>query len=236
MSGHSKWASIKHQKAVTDAKRAGVFTKLANGITVAARNGVDPTMNFQLRLAIDRARAANMPNANIDRAIARASGAGAGQIVESLYEAYGPHGVAILIEIATDNKNRALSEVKSLLTRHGGKLAGAGSVQYLFEKKGLITVAASNQNDDKTEMDIIDSGADDYELSNNEYLIYTKPDHLESVKKNLEEKSYTITDAKLTWEPKQGISLDDETSQKIVTLLSSLDELDDVTSVASNAG
>lgn len=135
MSGHSKWSSIKHQKATADAKRSGVFTKLANGITVAARGGGDPTMNFQLRLAIDRAKAANMPKANIDRAIARGTGAGAGEVSENIYEAYGPGGAAIIIEVATDNKNRAAAEIKSALNKHGGKLAGAGAVQYLFEKK-----------------------------------------------------------------------------------------------------
>lgn len=236
MSGHSKWSSIKHQKAATDAKRSGVFTKLANGITVAARGGADPTMNFQLRLAIDRARGANMPKANIDRAIARGTGAGAGDVVESVYEAYGPGGAAIIIEVATDNKNRAAAEIKSTLNKYGGKLAGAGAVSYLFEKKGQVTLQPGEKSEDETEMDIIDSGADDYDTSNNEYLITTASNNLETVKKSLEEKGYKITDAKLTWEPKQQLSLDDETAQKVIKLLSTLDDLDDVTSVASNIG
>ncbi len=236
MSGHSKWSSIKHQKAATDAKRSGVFTKLANGITVAARNGADPTMNFQLRLAIDRAKAANMPKANIDRAIARGTGAGAGEISENVYEAYGPSGAAIIIEVATDNKNRAASEIKAALNKFGGKLAGAGAVQYLFEKKGQITLKPGEKSEDETEMDIIDSGAQDYETSDNEYLVSTAMNDLESVKKNIEEKGYEITDAKLIWEPNQQLSLDEESSQKVIKLLTALDDLDDVTGVASNIG
>jgi len=236
MSGHSKWSSIKHQKATTDAKRSGVFTKLANGITVAARNGADPTMNFQLRLAIDRARSANMPKANIDRAIARGSGTGAVDIVESVYEAYGPSGVAIIIDVATDSKNRAASEIKSTLSKHGGKLAGAGAVLYLFEKKGQITISPGEKSEDEVEMDIIDSGADDYSALDSEYLVMTASSNLETVKKTLEGKGYTISDAKLTWEPKQHLSLDEETSQKVIKLLSSLDDLDDVVSVSANIG
>lgn len=236
MSGHSKWSSIKHQKATADAKRSGVFTKLANGITVAARGGADPTMNFQLRLAIDRARSANMPKANIDRAIARGSGAGAGEVSENVYEAYGPGGAAIIIEVATDNKNRAASDIKSTLNKHGGKLAGAGAVSYLFEKKGQVTLQPGEKSEDETEMDIIDSGADDYDTSNSEYLITAASNNLETVKKSLEEKGYKITDAKLTWEPKQQLSLDDATAQKVIKLLSALDDLDDVTNVASNIG
>jgi len=234
MSGHSKWSSIKHQKGAADAKRAGVFTKLTNAIAVAARGGSDPSMNFQLRLAIDRARAANMPKSNIDRAIARATGTGAGAITDATYEVYGPGGAAILVEVATDNKNRAIAEVKSVLNKMGGKLASSGSVQYLFEKKGLVVVSQGEKQSDEIEMDIIDSGADDYEVSENQYLVYVAPTQLESVKKNLEEKGYAIVDAKLSWEPKQSVSLDSETSEKVVKLLSALDELDDVTGVASN--
>jgi len=236
MSGHSKWASIKHQKGVADAKRAGVFTKLANAITVAARAGADPTMNFQLRLAIDRAKAANMPRTNIDRAIARAAGPGAGAIEEVVYEAYGPGGAAILIEVATDNKNRAIAEIKSVLNKYGGKLAGAGAVSYLFEKKGQIIISSGEKPADEVEMDIIESGAEDYEKSDNEYLVYTQPVVLESVKKILEDKSYEINEAKLLWEPKQQVTLDEETSQKVINLLEALDSLDDVTSVSSNIG
>lgn len=234
MSGHSKWSSIKHQKGVADAKRAGVFTKLANAIAVAARAGADPGMNFQLRLAIDRARAANMPKANIDRAIARASGSNENAITDATYEVYGPGGAAIIVEVATDNKNRAAAEIKSVLNKHGGKLASAGAVQYLFEKKGEIILSAGDKLSDDIEMDIIDSGADDYELSDNEYFVYTQPNTINNIKKELEDKGYNIADAKILWQPKQPLSLDSETSEKVMRLLGALDDLDDVTGVASN--
>lgn len=236
MSGHSKWSSIKHQKGVADAKRAGVFTKLANAIAVAARAGADPGMNFQLRLAIDRARAANMPKSNIDRAIARATNSNENAITDATYEVYGPGGAAILVDVATDNKNRAVAEIKAVLNKHGGKLASAGAVQYLFEKKGEIVLSQNQKSSDETEMDIIDSGADDYEQSDNEYFVYTQPNTINNIKKELEDKGYNIADAKILWQPKQPLSLDSETSEKVMKLLGALDDLDDVTGVASNIG
>ena len=139
MSGHSKWSTIKRQKGAADAKRSNLFTKLANAVTVAARNGADPALNFQLRLAIDRARANNMPAANIERAIARAQGS-AQNIEEILYEAYGAQGVAILIAVATDNRNRTIASIKAVLNKFGGKLVAAGAVQYLFDQKGEIII------------------------------------------------------------------------------------------------
>lgn len=236
MSGHSKWSSIKHQKGVADAKRAGVFTKLANAIAVAARAGADPGMNFQLRLAIDRARAANMPKSNIDRAIARATSSNENAITDATYEVYGPGGAAILVDVATDNKNRAAAEIKAVLNKRGGKLASAGAVQYLFEKKGEIVLSQNQKSSDETEMDIIDSGADDYEQSDNEYFVYTQPNTINNIKKELEDKGYNIADAKILWQPKQPLSLDSETSEKVMKLLGALDDLDDVTGVASNIG
>lgn len=236
MSGHSKWSSIKHQKGVADAKRAGVFTKLANAIAVAARAGADPGMNFQLRLAIDRARAANMPKSNIDRAIARATNSNENAITDATYEVYGPGGAAILVDVATDNKNRAAAEIKAVLNKRGGKLASAGAVQYLFEKKGEIVLSQNQKSSDETEMDIIDSGADDYEQSDNEYFVYTQPNTINNIKKELEDKGYNIADAKILWQPKQPLSLDSETSEKVMKLLGALDDLDDVTGVASNIG
>ena len=239
MSGHSKWSSLKHQKGVADARRAGVFTKLANSISVAARAGGDPSMNFQLRLAIDRARAANMPKSNIDKAIARGSGsagAGAGAIEEILYEAYGPGGAAILIEVATDNKNRAIAEIKAALNKFGGKLAGAGAVQYQFEKKGqLIASPPPNKSADETEMKVIEAGAEDYQKSDGDYIIYTKPNDIALVKDALSVQGFTVRDAQIVWEPNQSLAVDEETSNKIVRLLEMLDNLEDVSSVNSNA-
>jgi YebC/PmpR family DNA-binding regulatory protein len=234
MSGHSKWSTIKRQKGAADAKRSNLFTKLANAITVAARSGNDPALNFQLRLAIDRAHANNMPTANIERAIARAQGSNAQNIEEILYEAYGPQGVAILIETATDNRNRAIASVKAVLNKFGGKLASAGAVQYLFDKKGEIVMEGKNESD--TEMDIIESGADDYEKEDNQYLVITPPAKITDIKKWLEEKGYKIEDAKIVWQAKQTVSLNEEENEKLFKLLSTLDDLDDVTAVASNIG
>lgn len=258
MSGHSKWSSIKHQKSVADARRSGVFTKLANAISVAARADAEPSINFQLRLAIDRARAANMPKSNIDRAVARGAGGGeAGRIEEVLYEAYGPGGAAILIEVATDNKNRASAQVKSILNKFGGKLASAGAVQYQFEKKGqIIATPPPGKSSDEAEMLIIEAGAEDYNLLarhlrddrdnlpiskgeqegalGNDYIINTKPSDLAQVKDYLSLHQFNIKDVQIIWEPNQSLAVDDETSSKIVRLLEALDELDDVANVASN--
>jgi len=235
MSGHSKWATTKHQKAVVDKKRSNLFTKLANLISVAARSGGDPTMNFSLRLAIDKAKAANMPKDNIDRAIKRGTGELGGQrIEEELYEVYGPSGTAILIEATTDNKNRASAEIRSVLNKYGGKLAGSGAVSYLFEQKGIIK-AGSEQNEEK-ELKIIDLGAEDYEKIESGYLVYTKTENLKATQDKLSESGFEIESAELTWEPKDTVSLSDEQSEKVIKLLEALDELDDVTAVSSNLG
>lgn len=237
MSGHSKWSTIKRQKGAADAKKANVFTKLANAITVAARGGADPTMNFQLRLAIDRARSANMPKDNIERATARgAGGPGAASFEEVVYEAYGPGGSAIVIEAATDNRNRTVADIKAALNKFGGKLASEGSVKYLFERKGVISIVNTSSDTGDIELAIIESGADDYGAVDGGYLIFTKPAALEQVKKNLEAQGMSIDDAKLSWEPKQTVTLDEEASNKVVKMLGMLDGLDDVVSVASNLG
>lgn len=236
MSGHSKWSSIKHQKASSDAKRSNLFTKLANAISVAARASGDPTMNFQLRLACDKARSANMPKDGIERAIKRGTRELGGQKIENIvYEAYGPNGVAILIEAATDNKNRALSAVKAVISRFGGKLAGEGAVSYLFERKGLIKATAS-QDVDEAELKIIDSGADDYESSDGTYLIYTKPEETRSVREKLETAGLAVQSAELTYEPQNLVTIPDNEAEKVINLLKALDDLDDVTSVSSNLG
>ena len=237
MSGHSKWATTKHQKAATDKKRSNLFTKLANLISVAARTGGDPTMNFSLRLAIDKAKAANMPRENIERAIKRGTGELAGQrIEEELYEAYGLSGTAILIEATTDNKNRAVAEIKSILNKFGGKLAGSGSVSYLFQRKGVIKVRVSGDQSEETELKIIDSGAEDYEKIEDGYLIYTKTDGLKTVQDKLSESGFEIESAELSWEPKETVTLSEDDAAKVIKLLESLDELDDVSNVSSNLG
>ena len=193
-------------------------------------------MNFQLRLAIEKARAANMPKDGIERAIKRGTGELGGQKIEDItYEAYGPNGVAILIEVATDNKNRALSAIKTTLGRSGGKLAGEGAVSYLFERKGLIK-ATAGEGVDEAELKIIDSGADDYESSDGTYLIYTKPEQTRTVSQRLEESGLTVQSAELIYEPKSPVSIPDNEAEKIINLLKALDDLDDVNSVSSNLG
>lgn len=233
MSGHSKWSSIKHQKGTADARRSNLFSKLANAIAIAARSGADPTSNFQLRLTIEKAKAANMPKTNIERAIARGAGkeGGAG-LEEILYEAYGPGGTAILIETVTDNKNRTTSEIKNVLSRFGGNLASPGAVSYLFEKKGEIKI--KGEKGEEREMAIIDSGAEDYQGVEEGYLVYTTPTELNQVKNNLEKAGFTVESLGFSWEPKEPLNVDEQTSEKIVKLLSGLEELEDVTAVHSN--
>lgn len=235
MSGHSKWSSIKHQKASADAKRSNLFTKLANAISVAARGGSDPSMNFSLRLAIDKARSANMPKDRIEKAIERGSGAGGGAGVEEIiYEAYGPSGIAILVEALTDNKNRASSEIKSTLNKFAAKLAAAGAVQYLFEKRGIIHLEGDNPQ--QTEEAIIESGAEDYEINGSLFTVLTKVENLISVQENLQNSGQKITSSEIVNEPKTTIDLDEQEAEKAVKLLEALDALDDVSSVSSNIG
>jgi len=236
MSGHSKWATTKHQKAATDARKSNLFTKIANTISVAARSGGGPTMNFQLRLAIDKARTANMPKDKIERAIKRGTGElGGAQIEEVTYEAYGLGGTAILVETLTDNKNRTSGEIKSIFNKLGGKLAESGSVAYLFSRKGVIR-AVGSVSKDEAEMAIIDSGAEDYATDNEAFLIYTKPEDLFKVKTALEVANMTVLSAELSWEPNTTIELNEEQSGRAVKLLETLDELDDITNVSSNLG
>lgn len=238
MSGHSKWATTKRKKFAIDAKRANVFTKLARLITVAAKTG------RSLDLAIEQAKAANMPKENIQRAIDRGTGKLAGaQIEELIYEAYlpcrqagGPGGVAIIIKVLTDNKNRTISELRSTLTKNGGKLAEQGAVGFLFENKGIMNINLSNQalSKEDLEMVIIDSGAEDYEEDNNYFYVYAKPNELEKVKKELEFKTIKIEGAKLEMLPKNYVKIPDDKKENIVKLLESLEELDDVSEVYAN--
>ena len=241
MSGHSKWATTKHQKAAADAKRSNLFTKISNMISVAARAGGDPTMNFQLRLSIDKARSANMPKDKIEKAIKRGTGElGGARIEEILYEAYGPTGTAILIEVLSDNRNRAASEIKSVLNKLGGKLAGSGAVSYLFERNGEIRIKDgsldSARGKEKIEENIIDSGAQDYERIDDGYLVYCAPNELSNVKNSLHESGLEVQSADLVFKPKTTVDLDEEASTKVIKMLHALDDLDDVANVSSNLG
>lgn len=233
MSGHSKWSTIKRQKGAKDAARGAVFTKLGNTIAVAARNGADPDMNFALRLAIDKAKAANMPNANIQRSIDRGSGKlGGEQIQEVIYEGYGPGGVAIIVECATDNLNRTYPEVKAAFSKHGGSIAEKGAVAYQFEQKGVIRVKGSGED---LLLQVLDAGADDAEEDGDEMVVFTDSKRLATVRENLKREVLEITEAGLSFVPNNTVIIDDETTAgKVMRLMEALDELNDVTETYTN--
>lgn len=234
MSGHSKWASIKHQKGVKDVRRGASFTKYANLISVAARSGSDTTTNYKLRLAVDSARKSGVPNTNIDRAIKRGSGQdGGGTFDEVLYEGYGSGGVAIMVETATDNRNRTASEVRSTFSKHGGNLGTAGSVAYQFEQRGVIEMPVTDM--DGATMDAIEAGAEDVEEGEDSLIVYTKHSDLDLVRKALTEKGYIPERADLSYEPTTTIAVTDEaTARKLMNLIDTLEELDDVTKTYAN--
>jgi len=238
MSGHSHFSSIKHKKEITDAKRGKVFSKLARQISVAVREkGSDPETNSGLRLVIEKAKSVNMPKDNIERAIKRGTGELAEEKLEEvIYEAYGPGGIAIIIEGITDNKNRALGEIKQILNQAGGKLADSGSVKWMFERKGAITV----NNEQKTmikedlEMKAIEAGADDIYWHKEILDIYTKSENLEKVKKNLEEQEIKAESASLDWVAKDEIELGEKEKKAAERLFELLDENDAVQEIYSN--
>lgn len=236
MSGHSKWASIKHQKAATDKKRSNLFTKLANNISVAARAGGDPEMNYSLRLAIEKGKEANMPKDNIERAIKRGTGELGGAAIEDVsYEVYGPQGAAIIVNALTDNKNRTSAEVKAVLNKLGGKMAGSGSVQFLFQKQGILDLSLDGRDRDEIEEKILESGALDY-VQGDSFLVYTSAQELKNVAEFLQNEGIKINSREIALVPKETVELDEENSKKVLKLLEALDDLDDVTEVNSNVG
>ncbi len=236
MSGHSKWSQIKRQKGAADIKRGAIFSKLTNTIIVAARAGGDPSANFALKMAIEKAREASMPKENIDRAIKRGTGELAGaKLEEILYEAIGPSGIGILIEVATDNRNRTNSEIKNILANFSGKLTGSGAISYQFEKMGRFLISLAGQNQEELELKVIDAGAQDFEEQNEMLAVYTKANELEMVKETLETQGFEIKDSSLTWEPKNMVSIVDKNeAAKILKLMENLENLDEVTAVCSN--
>ncbi len=233
MSGHSKWSTIKRQKGAKDAARGAVFTKLGNTIAIAARSGADPEMNFTLRLAIDKAKAANMPSANIQRSIDRGSGKlGGEQIQEVMYEGYGPGGVAILVECATDNLNRTYPEVKLAFSKNGGNIAEKGSVAFQFDRKGLIRVRGGG---DEMMMQALDAGAQDVEDDGAETVIYTDSKDLAKVRDLLKEQGVEILEAELTYVPNSTVEITDaETAKKVMKVMHALESLDDVSNTHVN--
>jgi YebC/PmpR family DNA-binding regulatory protein len=236
MSGHSKWASIKHKKAVVDARRGQHFTKLARAIQIAAREGGgDPTGNSALALAVQKARDASMPKDNIERAIAKGTGEGsdADQIETVLYEGYGPGGVALLIEALTDNRNRTGAEIRHLLGKHGGNLGEPGSVSYLFDKRGVIVVDANRYSEDDL-MPAIDAGAEDIALDEDVYEVITEPTDLAAAREALAKAGVEIEGADLTQRPRALVPVGEGDAAKLMKLIDALEENDDVNAVNAN--
>lgn len=233
MSGHSKWAKIHRGKAIEDAKRGTIFTKLGNAIALAARSGADPDTNFTLRLAIEKAKSANMPSNNIQRAIDRGSGKlGGEQIQEVIYEGYGPGGTAFLVECATDNVNRTFPDVRLAFSKHGGNIAEKGSVAFQFERKGLITIKGSGED---LLLQVLDAGAEDAEEDDGEMTIYTDPKEFTHVREKLKEQSLEITESEISYVPKNTVMVEDnETAGKVGRLVDALESLDDVSGVHAN--
>jgi YebC/PmpR family DNA-binding regulatory protein len=232
LSGHSKWSTIKREKGAKDAARGAVFTKLGNAIAIAARAGADPSMNFSLRLAIDRAKAANMPVANIDRAIQRVADKSAAQLQELLYEGYGPGGTAIMVEVATDNINRTYPEVKLAFSKHGGNIAEKGAVAFQFDHKGMIRVTGKG---DELLMQALEAGAEDVQEEGDESVIYTEAANLAKVRDALREQGLDIKEAELTYVPNTSVEVTDkDTAGKIMRLMDALDDIDEVTNTHVN--
>ena len=233
MSGHSKWATTHRQKAIVDAKRGAIFTKLGNQIAIAARGGTDPALNSSLAMAIEKAKAANMPSSNIQRAIDRVADKSAVALEEIAYEGYGPGGVGVIIETATDNRNRTLPEVKTALVKNGGRIADAGSVMFQFTRKGVITIEGSGED---LLLTVLDAGAEDAVEEDGEIIVYTELKDLASVRNKLVEQGLKVKDAELRYIANTPIEIADmETAQKLMKMIDALDDLDDVVNVHTNA-
>ena len=232
MSGHSKWATTKRQKAVVDAKRGALFTKIGNQIAIAARSGTDPAMNPSLAMVLEKARLANMPKANIERAIARVADKSAAALIEEVYEAYGPAGAGIIIEVATDNKNRTMPEVRNALTKNGGRMADPGSVMFQFSRKCVILISDKGE---EALMTALEAGAEDAEEIDDGIEIFTSATDLMKVRQNLVDAGMTVTEAELKYIPNTTVPVEGDNAEKLEKLLDAIDDLDDVVSVSTNA-
>jgi hypothetical protein len=232
MSGHSKWATTKRQKAIVDAKRGAAFTKIANQIAIAARSGGDPTMNPTLAMVLEKARKANMPKANIERAIARATDKSAAAMIEETYEAYGPAGIGIIIEIATDNKNRTMPEVRNALAKNGGRMADPGSVMFQFARKGVIEILEKGE---EALMTALDCGAEDANENEDGIEIITEAADLMKTRQALIDAGLTVENAELRYIANTSVPVSEEDAEKVDKLLNAIDDLDDVTNVFTNA-
>lgn len=236
MSGHSKWSTIKRAKGVADAKRGQLFTKLGHELALAAREGgPDPEANFRLRLVLEKAKQANMPKENIERAIKRGTGElrDAAALEESIYEGYGPHGTAIMVRVLSDNKNRTVSDVRRAFTRHGGNLGAGGSVAWMFTRKGYLAINPGDNDPEEIALEAIDAGAEDVEIGEGIVEVYTQPENFKAVQEKLSA-SYEISNAQLSWKPNTTVTLDEKDTLQNMKLLEALEELDDVQEVFSN--
>jgi YebC/PmpR family DNA-binding regulatory protein len=236
MSGHSKWAQIKRKKGVADVKKGAMFTRLGREIAIAAREGGgDPDANFALRLAVDKARTSNMPKENIERAIKRGTGelGEGGQLEDVVYEGYGPGGSALLVQVLTDNRNRAASDVRHIFTRSGGNLAAANAVAWMFEKKGVITIEGV-KNPDDLELELIDAGAEDFKADGTVLEVYCAPDQLRALREALQKRRIPMTAAELAWIAKTPAVVTDDQAVQTMRLMEALEEHDDVQKVYSN--
>ena len=232
MSGHSKWATTKRQKAIVDAKRGAAFTKIANQIAIAARSGGDPTMNPTLAMVLEKARKANMPKANIERAIARATDKSAAAMIEETYEAYGPAGIGIIIEVATDNKNRTMPEVRNALSKNGGRMAAPGSVMFQFARKGVIEIAEKGED---ALMIALDCGAEDANEGEEGIEVITEATDLMKVRQALIDAGLSVDNAELRYIANTSVPVSEDDAEKVDKLLNAIDDLDDVTNVFTNA-
>jgi YebC/PmpR family DNA-binding regulatory protein len=237
MSGHSKWATIKHQKGAADAKRGQLFTKLSREIIISAKEGgPSPDMNARLRLAIQKARDARMPMDNIERAIKKGSGQLEGEVLSELnLEGYGPGGVAVLVQAVSDNRNRTISEVRHTFTRSGGALGEAGCVSWIFDSKGSIILKTDGRDPDELTLEAIDAGAEDVRPEEDVIEVITAPDQLEKVRRALEAKKLSVESAGIEKHPKTQVELNEDTAMQVLRLLSTLEDMDDVQNVYSNA-
>ena len=234
MSGHSKWSTIKRKKGAKDAKRGAVFTRLGKDITLAARDGGDISMNANLRLAVKKAKTANMPNDNIDRAIKKGTGELGGQKYESyIYEGYGPHGVALLIEVLSDNKNRTVPEIRHLLTKNNGNLGESGCVSWMFEKKGIILINKNNFQEEQFLEDLLELGIDSYDELDDEYELLVSPNDFQTIIQSLENKGYNL-EGNISLIPVNSISVTNNQIDSILNLINALEEHDDVQKVHTN--
>ena len=236
MAGHNKWKQIKHKKAITDSKRASAWTKIIREITVAAKaGGGDPDGNPRLRLAMDDARAANMPKENIERAIKKGTGELEGQSYEELsYEGYGPGGTAIFIEATTDNPNRTVAEIRHAFSRNGGNLGATGSVGWMFDRKGQLYLDAAKSEEERTLEDALEAGAEDFAREGEQYVVSTAPNDFHAVQDALKAKGYTVDSAELAMVPKNTVKVEGADAEQLIKLLDKLEELDDVSKVFSN--